>query len=167
MSRADWSSLVALRNRRADEALLAAQHANARRVEAGCACDVAAAAFDRDEGDRAARRKAVYASMAGRSLSVSETLRLMDTVQGIARESAMHRAQVQRLADQHRQAVQAAERASEVHQDKRRAAEKSDAVLRRLAKESDRRHEILLETELEEIATTLRAFSGRKGSHAG
>lgn len=167
MSKADWSSLVGLRNRRADEALSAARRAEVLSLDAGRTRDAAAAAFDRDEVDRAARRKAVYAAMAGRSLSVSETMRAIDAVQGIARESTLQHAQLLRLADQYRQAEQAAERASDAHRDKRRAAEKSDAVLRRLAKEAERRNEVLVEAELEEVAATLRAFARKGGSHAG
>ena len=166
MRRADWERLLALRNRRADAAQRSAQQAEHVRREADRASATAAAAFEQDEQARTQQRQALYASMAGRTLSVPEMLRRVDAVEHIARESAWHLMRLQHLDDEHRKAADAAAQAFAVYRDRRVAADKSDAVLQQLADKDRRREEIHAEVEMEEIALGLNAVRGGNGRHA-
>jgi len=166
MRRTDWESLLALRNRRAETAQLGAQQAEQVRREAAHTSATAASTFEQDEGARTRRRQALYASMAGRTLSVPEMLRQMDAVEHIARESAWDLMRLQHLDDEHRKATHAAEQAFAIYRDRRMAAEKSDVVLQRLTDKDRRREEIHAEVEMEEITVNLNAAPGRNRRHA-
>jgi hypothetical protein len=166
MRRADWESLLALRNRRADTAQRSAQQAEHVRREADRASAVAASAFEQDEQARTQHRQALYASMAGRTLSVPEMLRQMDVVENIARESAWSLMRLQHLDDEHRKAADAAAQAFAVYRDRRVAAEKSDAVLQQITDKDRRREEIHAEVEMEEITVGLSTALGRNRRHA-
>ena len=132
MRRTDWERLLALRNRRADTAQRSAQQAEQVRREAAHTSATATSAFEQDEQSRMQRRQALYASMAGRTLSVPEMLRQMDAVEHIARKSAWDVLRLQHLDDDHRKAADTAEQAFAIYRDRRVAAEKSDAVLQQL-----------------------------------
>jgi hypothetical protein len=166
MRRTDWESLLALRNRRAAMAQRSAQQAEQVRREAADSSATAASAFEQDERARTQRQQTLYASIAGRTLSVPEMLRQMDAVEHIARESAWDLLRLQHLDNEHRKATHAAEQAFAIYRDRRVAAEKSDAVLQQITDKDRRREEIHAEVEMEEITVNLNAASGRNHRHA-
>jgi len=168
MRSGNWSALIALRERRADQALAESRRANRLHQEAHERLDAAQQAFDRAEALRSAQRRSVYESMAGRPLSVAEMTGLLDGIHASAQGSRADHAQVLDLTEQGRVAAAAAEQAAAVHNARRRAVEKSVSVRRQLTQKEDRRSEIHDEIELEDVAIMSAAHSLTSGRrHAG
>ena len=163
MRSGDWSSLVVLRERRADQALADSRRAGQRCREADQVLDAAGQAFDRDEERRTVQRRAVYQSMAGRSLSVAEMTSLRDRVQVSAVESQAGRDRLLQLTEQRRTAEEAADRAASIHNERQRAMEKSKTIQHKLVLEQNRKTDVQIEIELED--TVVMSAVGRR--HAG
>jgi hypothetical protein len=159
MKSGSWSSLVALRERRADQALAESRRAGRDRQQAVERLDAATQAFDRDEARRTVQRRATYDSMAGRALSVAEMTNLRDRIHASAVESQSGQAHVLQLTEQSRAAAEAAEQADSAHNERRRAVEKADSIQRRLALEQSRKSEVQGEIDLEDVVVMSAAHS--------
>ena len=158
-----WSSLVALRERRADQALADSRRADQRCREADQVLDAAAQALDREEARRTVQRRAVYESMAGRALSVAKMAGLLDQVHASAAESRADCDRMLQLTEQRRAAGEAAERAASIHNERRRAVEKSVSIERELTVEQSRKADVHLEIDLEDVAIMTAALPWTAG----